>query len=663
MSGTKQIKDKSIPEPPKFNIESLPEPPKMDTLKDKEMKIPSSGLDEKKQIIPPPPQLQETQKPEEETKIEDLSSPKKDLNEDFLQELPPPPMLEKEEKKKGFFSRFFKRKQKEEEEKIDLFKPLSEEPIDIPISQETEEQPSLDSMSDFAFAPPDMKPQTLETKEDLSSDSTNFNLPDLPEMKTSSDEQIGEEKLMQREDEMYEEGEHFVREEEMLEEGEAYIEKTTPLQNVKGIGEAREKKLKRAGIKTAEHLLKYDFKTLSKKIKIPESQAKSLISNAKKITNIKQKLKKTKIKDEKGISEVIKQLETERRKIDIMKKSEQFDEDKIIELEGHEELVGVLEALEQRRKELSLQEQKLTEKEIKLSTHDETYRREIEQIENLRRRLDHDIRERTQYLINLEKDYFKRGQILAKKQSDVEAKEKEVDERHKLLKEREDQIKLTANEIEDRTINLNVKAKKYEKIMRDLEKQDVLLKEKEEDLLKRESEYMKRLDTLEAHEKSILRNLEEKRKKLETKEKEISVRESVLHKKERNVDKKSVAVEYQKDIIESEKGKLVDDEFEQYLHNQLGMLKSTGINIDDMNFVNNLSIPSVVRGNSIYQLIDTCRDLVKSNRVTEAKVFYNQVRDKYYGSKFSSDREKESVHNLIRTLYDEINLADIGRNR
>ena len=48
----------------------------------------------------------------------------------------------------------------------------------------------------------------------------------------------------------------------------------------------------------------------------------------------------------------------------------------------------------------------------------------MEHIEKLKRRLDHDIRERTQYLINLEKEYFQKAQDLAKKQSQVDIKEK-----------------------------------------------------------------------------------------------------------------------------------------------------------------------------------------------------------------------------------------------
>ncbi|MEM2139285.1 MAG: hypothetical protein QXM96_03985 [Candidatus Woesearchaeota archaeon] len=164
-----------------------------------------------------------------------------------------------------------------------------------------------------------------------------------------------------------------------------------------------------------------------------------------------------------------------------------------------------------------------------------------------------------------------------------------------------------------------------------------------------------------------MKNLEEKRKKLELKEKEIELKESQFKKKEKLVDKKEVAIEYEKNIIEAQKDKLVDDEFEQYLHEQLGLVKNSGINIDDINFTKNIKSTTFDEKKTnvqvLYEMIDTCKDLLKNNRINDAKIFYNQVRDKYYSTNFINNKEKETIHNLLRTLYDEINLADIGTNK
>jgi nucleotidyltransferase/DNA polymerase involved in DNA repair len=614
---------KPIPEPPKFNLEDLPEPPTLNS----ENKAPNiTGNTDT--VIPPPP---------------DVNTPQASI-------LPPPA-------KKGFFSKLFGKKPKEEKEDIAIPPPV--------ILEEEKEEVTVDlkPSTDDSFAPPELEnaseielpPQIDSSFEAEKSHETSLN--DLN--KDFEDEDWYEEgKNFQKEEERIKEAEKF-REHEMLEEGEKFLEKI-PVTKVKGVGPARAKKLKKAGIKHAGHLAKHDHKKLAKKAKIPEAHAKEIISNAKKIAKIRSRLKETKIKSEQGISAIVKQLESERKTIEKLQKESGLDEDKLIQLEGHKDLINVLEKLESRRKTLTEQEEKLAEKETKLAAHDDTYRREVEQIEKLRRRLDHDVRERTQYLINLEKEYFQKAQILAKKQSEVEVKEKEIEEKSKFFKEKELSIKSLVSELEDRTISIQAKEQKFEKIMKELEKQDTLLKEKEDDLLKRESEYMKKLDALETHEKVILKDLEDKRKRLESKEKEIEIREKRVHTKERTIDKKSVAVEYAQNILEEEKNKLVDDEFEQYLHEQLGMAKESNISVTDMNMVK--GIPTNVKGNSIYDLVDTCRDLIKSNRVNDAKIFYNQIRDRYYGSSLTG-KEKEAIHNMLRTLYDEINLADIGRNR
>jgi hypothetical protein len=198
--------------------------------------------------------------------------------------------------------------------------------------------------------------------------------------------------------------------------------------------------------------------------------------------------------------------------------------------------------------------------------------------------------------------------------------------------------------------------------MKDLEKQNSILTEKEDDLVKREKEYLKKLDIMENHEQAILSKLEEKRKRLKKQEKELKQRERMLHKKQRNVDKRAISMEYAEEILEEEKGKLLDDQFENYLAESLGGVRG-GTGLQDMNIVSNLELKQQHKKDSLYQLIDTCKDLVTNNKITEAKVFYNQIREKYYDKEFSDTKEKEAVHNLIRALYDEINLAEIGRNR
>ena len=646
-------------------------PPTLDLPVEKKKPISlTTKLDESPKDIPLPIQLKESN----------------DTNLIKLEQLPPAVDLDKElmsmptpdakPKKTGLFGGLFGKK-KNKEQKLDTNLPelpnLNDPKKDIGIPQ---------APDDKFFAPKiqsDLPPIPIALE---SSKNTEISIPPVPNMNDLPDipklddmpimPQVSdfvadenpawlEEAEHFRNDEMELEGDHYIEEhKEVKTESEAMPITRTPLSEVKGVGPKRQRALKKAGIKTAESLAKHDHKKVAKKIKIPESHAKKIVSHAKKITKIKKKLSTPKKKKGQDITDIISSLETERKAIDRLKKQESMDEDKLLELEGHKEIVKVLEKLEKKRYELQNLQDNLIAKEKNLDGNKNSYRRDLEYIDNLKRRLDHDVRERTQYLINLEKEYFQKAQKLATQKSEVELKNKTQTQKELLLKDQEHVLKEKLHDIEDRDITIETKEKKLNKIMEDLDKQDITLREKEEDLIKRESEYLKKLDVLESHEKSILKNLENKRKSLESKEKEVKMREDRLHKTQRNIDKKEVAVEYAKGVMQEEKSKLIDDEFEQYLHDQL--TGSGNINFKDVNTLQNLKIPDLGNSNtSVYKLHDTCKALIKQNKVAEAKVYYNQLRDRYYGLNYSNIQEKETVHNMIRSLYDEINLADMGR--
>jgi hypothetical protein len=113
-------------------------------------------------------------------------------------------------------------------------------------------------------------------------------------------------------------------------------------------------------------------------------------------------------------------------------------------------------------------------------------------------------------------------------------------------------------------------------------------------------------------------------------------------------------------VIDEEKSKLIDDEFEQYLHDQLRG-SGSGIKFSDINATQSIKAALDSNDKSINKLIDSCRDMLRANKANEAKVYYNQVRDRYYGMAFSSQQEKQELHNQIRQLYDEITLAEVSR--
>jgi predicted flap endonuclease-1-like 5' DNA nuclease len=637
-------KGEAIPEPPRFDLKDLPEPPKIDDdmpdSKPRDMDIPS-------------PMKSPGGMPKLDEPMEFKDVPKLDLTADFKKEfedIRPP-------KKKGFLSGLFGKKEKRA---VEAFNEQETIKIDIPTVPEAELQepakldPSIDiPVPGYVPPPADMAPQDLPMPkfEDLKE-------PEAIAPIISTADEIHEQKIELKEPDWLEEGESFADNSTGFSAGQiAAIAKETPLSEVKGVGPKRAQKLKRAGIKSAESLAKHSHKELAKKLNLAPSQARSIVQNAQKITSIKKKIKDVAAdtKKKKSISDVVRNLELEKSSLDRLSESD------TIELEGHKEILGVLGKLEKKRSELIEMQQKVAEKEKELHAGNQTYKRDADYIDNLKRRLDHDVRERTQYLMNLEKEYFQKAQVLARMQSEVDIKDKQLAEREQFVKDKESEVKRKLNDLHDRDITLGSKEKKLGKMMDDLEKQDSLLKEKEEDLVSREEEYLKKLDILEKHEKTILRNLEEKRVNLSKKEKEIEARESRLHTEQRNVDKKTVAVEYAKNIVEQQKGKLIDDEFEQYLRDQLGHIDSAGIGKGDVMALTNMNIPLEDKNRSFKQLIDNCRSMIRSSKVAEAKVYYNQLRDRYYAATFDDPKEKDQLHSTIRQLYDEINLADIGR--
>ena len=72
-----------------------------------------------------------------------------------------------------------------------------------------------------------------------------------------------------------------------------------------------------------------------------------------------------------------------------------------------------------------------------------------------------------------------------------------------------------------------------------------------------------------------------------------------------------------------------------------------------------LRIPELDQAN-LYKKITNCRELVKKNRVEEAKKIYNDVRNEFYNLDVK-EIDKMTIKNTIRDLYDTINLATLDQ--
>ncbi|MBU0758066.1 MAG: hypothetical protein KKF44_08400, partial [Nanoarchaeota archaeon] len=231
------------------------------------------------------------------------------------------------------------------------------------------------------------------------------------------------------------------------------------------------------------------------------------------------------------------------------------------------------------------------------------------------------------------------------------------------LKENEKELRLKLHELEDREINISAKEKSLKKILQQLEKQELLLKKKEEELAGSDIRFVKRMEVLKQHEIETDKLLRQKQKEILDREKELKRLEKDLEKRERVVDIEDRALNYAETEVETQRKKLEDDEFRQYLHEKLGLMKESGININDIQQSQVIKVPDLQEHReTIQDLIAKCRHMVKLGRTREAKLFYNKIRQLFYSLTFPTKSEKENLFNTVRLIYDEINLAEMEGN-
>ena len=139
--------------------------------------------------------------------------------------------------------------------------------------------------------------------------------------------------------------------------------------------------------------------------------------------------------------------------------------------------------------------------------------------------------------------------------------------------------------------------------------------------------------------------------KLENKEKGLKDRWKDIHKKESEIRLAKKAFSGQSKYFE-EKG------FELFLEEEKkGKHDINGEKLVDLH--EKLKIPELEQV-SLYKKITNCRELVKNNKVNEAKKLYNKVRKQFYDLE-ANEADKKVIKNTIRDLYDTINLSALGR--
>ncbi|MBT3464638.1 hypothetical protein HN451_06615, partial [archaeon] len=490
----------SMPEPPSFSNDSKVEELNMPGLK-------SENINKNPSSIPPPPSFSIDMKKEEPIKpFEKLDSDLKKLDVVSKEaiSIPHPPSAPKSKEskpKKGLFGGLLGKKKKDVKN-LDLKTEIKKE--DVTKKNDLSLPPSFDKKESFDFKPPKLeepksislppeekigdlpKPPVFDVEmsptsefEVLATDKKEEIVDKKVEVKSLIDEDKEINDLLAK---MKKESADF-KDEDSVDFGtkleSELVQEVTPLHEVPGIGQKRKDELESVGIGSAEVLADTHEDHIVEKTNIPRAHAKKIIKHAKKIkkkTSRRKKVathkkvsvhkKKKSANKEQSISELIKELEAEKSEL---KKIEKSSAD-IPDIKGHEKIILLLEQLEKKKMELIIYEKELETNKSKLDSHKGKYSRDYANLEQLRRRLDHDIRERTQYLIDLERDFYKKGQDLAKRESVIKIQEGEIKNKIDSFKDTEKKLRKLENTLHDREITTKTKEQKLNSILMELDK-------------------------------------------------------------------------------------------------------------------------------------------------------------------------------------------------
>jgi len=232
------------------------------------------------------------------------------------------------------------------------------------------------------------------------------------------------------------------------------------------------------------------------------------------------------------------------------------------------------------------------------------HEREKIYLENTKRRIDNDYRERIQHV-------QKHETILGEKHEELEARESDLLQREAEIASKEEQfaeIQRLQEEVEDQKISIEYQKQQIEELKSELALKDNELKEREIELDARE----KALEQLEA---------------TKSQEKLYEHENQELHQK---IEKEDETIEYlQKEIEKQRKS------FEE----QMATLQI------------NSHVPSIV--DELHQLITECYVDLAHHNIEGVKLKYNTIRDRYMSEAKEFDTAGE-LYKDVHTLYEDI---------
>lgn len=218
-----------------------------------------------------------------------------------------------------------------------------------------------------------------------------------------------------------------------------------------------------------------------------------------------------------------------------------------------------------------------------------------------------------------------------------------------------------------------IELKEKESNLKDYDK-DIQTREKE--TANRDKELNSEIKSLETREDVL--EAKEKEAKLmfadyDTKKRELSMREATVKKGENYLEQKGVKLKsIKKDLIskESEYRDMIKEarEVTDYIEIAEQKNRTEKYEIEKLGFAKYLhSKFNYVSGKAkmspevenFYASIENCKNHINNNQLTDAKNAYSDIRRQFIQTNMNAD-DKEIIHNTLRELYDDINLAVIS---
>lgn len=286
----------------------------------------------------------------------------------------------------------------------------------------------------------------------------------------------------------------------------------------------------------------------------------------------------------------------------------------------------------------------------------EKHRTLIDVEKDLRQKLTEQIRKEERGKLVAEFDEKKKS---LEKEFEEKSKEHESasTEKKKELDKREKEIEKQRQELEQEKIMIAGKSNKYDFKEKQLRKEKSEWAEEKEKMETEKKEFEdEKAEAEELKPKlAVMRkdyaNLQSRMHEIYDKLKEFENKEAELHKLEQKIAEKELLLRKAQTRLEEAEASIKEKGFAGYLESEARQEPIVSPKFEEKDLIKETHM-------EVYELIDSCRSMIRVGNIGEAKKLYMQLREIYSNVKIRGP-EKELLYTAIRELYDDIKLGEM----